>query len=203
MTQKKNKKTKAGVNKNSYTQLNHSISKIKSNERKYTIILTTIFVAIFALIGYSSLKVDSTTLLNSINNQDIYRGISTSGRTITLTNDNIMSDVDGLNSENYVIKINNDSYNSYNYKILLSEDEFAKKQCECTNNISQENIKYSIDGKTINSFNSEEDLVILKDYIEKGNEQTIKLKIWLSDQMDKKENYHMHAKVVLVEDKDV
>ncbi len=201
MAQKNKRKKSNEINKNSSIQLKHSISKIKANERKYTIILTTIFVALFTVIGYSTLKVDSSTLLNNVNAKKIYRGISTSGRTITLTNDNIMNDVDGLNTENYVFKINNDSMNDYNYKIVLSEDEFATKQCECTNNIPKENIKYSLDGKTVKSFDND-DLIILRDFIEKGNKKTITLKIWLSNQTNNEIDNHMHAKIMLVEEKD-
>ena len=202
MIQKKNNKRKREINKNSSSQLNHSILKIKANERKYTIILTTIFVAIFAILGYSTLTIDSTTLLNNVTNKKIYSGLSATGRTITLTNDNIMSDVDGLNSENYVFTINNDTYKDYNYKIVLSEDEFAKKQCECSNNISQGYIKYSIDGKTINMFTEDSEPILLKDYIEKGNNKTISVKIWLSDQLSSDEIHQMYAKIKLVEDCD-
>lgn len=202
MAQKKKIKkiTKYDISKNSSIQLGHTIKKIKENERKYTIILVSFFIVLFCFIGYSTLSINSEVLLSNINSKKIYTGVYSSGRTVTMTSENIMSDEEGLNSELYTFAINNDTSSDYYYKLILSEDESAKAHCECNNNINEAHIKYSLDGVNVLTLDNNEEMVITKDMIKEEETENITIRLWLSESSNNNQDYHIHAKLMLVED---
>lgn len=202
MAQKKRTKkiTQNDIKKNSSIQLGHSIRKIKENERKYTVILVTFFIVLFCFIGYSTLTISSEALLSNINSKKIYTGVYSSGRTVTMTNENVMSDEEGLKSEIYTFSIKNDTSSDYYYKLVLSEDKSTKTSCECNNNLNEAHIKYSLDGINVLTFDSDEEMIITKDMIKEETDDNITIRLWLSETTNDDEDYHIHAKIMLVEE---
>ena len=107
MARKRTKKLNIhDIHKNNDVEVSHAIQKIKENERKYTAILVLIFMSIFVVLGYFSLRVNYHYL--SENNYLPVNSYSTAGEVITLTTDNILSDQEGLLSLPYHYQFSND-----------------------------------------------------------------------------------------------
>ena len=152
-------KIKKKVLKNSSNQISHSIQKIKDNEKKYTIILVTFFFLLFCIIGYYSLRINENIQINYIpsnNNQ----GTTISGKNITLTNDDIMTDDRGLKTQGLTFTIENHQDCSVNYQVVIKTDDFIIDECGCRNNLFPlTSIRYSYDGKTINTLSSTSSII--------------------------------------------
>ena len=71
---------KSDINKNSSSQVSHTIRKIKENEAKYTAVLVLVFMASFCVIGYFTLRVNHGFLMDSVHQLDAADyGLSLSG----------------------------------------------------------------------------------------------------------------------------
>lgn len=174
-----------------------SIEKIKANEKKYTIILVTIFFLSFCFIGYQTLQINSNYVVNSnISNNQSKHEVTLAGKTITLTNKNIKSDSEGLLSDSLLFSIENNQNHNIHYQIILKEDDDLIQECGCINKrISYTSIHYSLDGKNVKTINPSEKIIILEDNLNKNSTKEINLKIWLSKNLDLNTENHFHGKL--------
>ena len=190
-TKKIHKKKK--TSKSSSKKTKCLIDKIKSNEKKYTIILVIIFFLIFCFIGYQSLQINNNySVITENNNQT-----KLTGKTITLTEKDIKSDINGLESESYIFNIENNENIKIHYRIILEEDKDLIKECGCKERQAPfSSIHYSLDGKNVQLFSSDK-AIILEDSLTNNSNKNIKLKIWLSENLDSKTQYHFHGQLKL------
>lgn len=165
---------------------------IKEHEKKYTIILVILFILILVFVGYYILSIDNKKLNTS--NKTInykYSSLSNSSRTITLTNNNILDDKDGLNTNKISINIKNTTDSKYDYKIVLKDDKSALKTCNCENDKEiYKYIKYSLNGKSVLTLS--EDMVIYKGSLNQDKEKEILINIWLDKSLNTS-NYQYHG----------
>ncbi len=201
---KKNQKLKINdINKNSNQDLGHTIRGIKANERKYTIILVCIFMIIFIIIGYFNFRVDNR-LINT--DQVLYRNVlSASSMSVTLNNTYIKNDNIGKNDNPYIVNVNNNTGSDINYKVELIRNEKENELCKCGNNLLDiNNIKYSIDGGDVSLLNTNGngDTVVVTGTLKSGMSKSYDIRLWVSDDISKNEDYHFHGyfKVVKIED---
>ncbi len=204
---KMNKKLKINdINKSSNQDLGHTIKGIKANERKYTIILVCVFMIIFAVIGYFNFRVDNSLLINT--DQSFYRNVlSASSMSVTLNNTYIKSDDIGKKDSPYVVNVNNNTCNDINYRVELIRTDKVNGLCKCGNKLLDiKNIKYSIDGGDVSLLNknSNGDTVVVTGTLKSGKSKSYDVRLWVSDEVSKLEDYHFHGyfKVVKIEDFD-
>lgn len=184
---------KQDVNKNNGKDISHTISKIQDNERKYTIILVVFFMAIFFIIGFVSLRIRTSSFFEYSNN---FNGayLSLTSRVVFLDQSSKVDDSVGLLSDGENLVIYNTTNEDINYKIILVEDYDLEKECGCSNNSFNKNdIKFSIDGKNVRTFSSEE-MVITTGFLEMGKKENINLKIWIDH--NSMNIGHFHGKVL-------
>ena len=189
---KKRKKEKLSINdinKNSGKNISHSINKIKENEKKYTIILVMFFMTLFLIIGYVSLRVKTFSLIDYSNDlSGAY--VSLSSSVITLSEDDKISNNLGLVSDGIYLNLQNRIDNDYNYKIMLAEDDEIKNICGCSNELfNVEDIRYSIDGKTVKSI-SKNNMLITTGFLKMGGKDKINLKIWIDENSHSVGHFH-------------
>ena len=181
------------INKNSSIEVSHTIKKIKEHEVRYTVILVSFFMLLFVFIGYETLKINDDYFDNNIEQKDIVGYDSSfSGEVILLNKKSIMSDLEGLKSKGYTFKVENTTNNAFRYRIILVPFIEQIEMCGCKGRVvDSKNIKYSIDGKTIQS-TVNKNIVLLEDNINKLSVKEINIKIWLDDSLDDKD-YHYHG----------
>lgn len=165
---------------------------IKEHEKKYTIILVILFIIIFIFIGYCILSIDNkelNTLSKTVNYK--YSSISSSYQTVTLTEQDKLTDIEGLNSNKLSIHIENTTDTKYDYRIVLKKDKLNTRICGC--NQIQDDYKYiksSLNGKDI--LKLDKDMVIYKDSLKKDESKDILINIWLDKSLNIN-NYHYHG----------
>lgn len=201
---KKNKLKIENVNRNSSKNVSHTINKIKSNERKYTVILVFIFMILFIVICFFLFRVNGNKLYSSV---DSARNemLESSSRVITLTNDYILSDKVGLKTDKYVVTINNDIPEILNYKIKLVRDDIITSKCKCdTTSLLLNNIKYSLDGKNISTLveNNNKEIIITTGSLKSGENKKVNINLWIDENVAKDKEHHFHGyfKVERIED---
>lgn len=201
---KKNKLKIENINKNSSKNVSHTINKIKSNEKKYTIILVFIFMILFIVIGFFLFRVNGNKLYSSV---DSVRNemLESSSRVITLTNDYILSDKVGLKTDKYVVTINNDIPEILNYKIKLVRGDIITSKCKCdTTSLLLNNIKYSLDGKNISTLveNNNKEIIITTGSLKSGENKKVNINLWIDENVlkDKEHHFHGYFKVERIED---
>ena len=187
MARKRTKKLNIhDIHKNNDVEVSHAIQKIKENERKYTAILVLIFMCVFIIVGYFSLRVNYHY---SSDNNILVNSYSTSGDVITLTNQAVLSDKEGLLTIPYHYQFSNDYSKDINYQIVLVQDNDYSDICGC-DSFSTKNIRYSLDGKTIK--NLPDDGVIENGVLRKNSVRDLELYLWVSDSLANN-NSHYHA----------
>ena len=201
---KKNKLKIENVNRNSSKNVSHTINKIKSNERKYTIILVFIFMILFIVICFFLFRVNGNKLYSSV---DSARNemLESSSRVITLTNDYILSDKVGLKTDKYVVTINNDIPEILNYKIKLVRDDIITSKCKCDKtSLLLNNIKYSLDGKNISTLveNNNKEIIITTGSLKSGENKKVNINLWIDENVSKDKEHHFQGyfKVERIED---
>ena len=192
---RKKKSEKFGVhdiNKSSSKDISHTINKIKENETKYTIILVIFFMTLFFVIGYVSLRVKTISILDySSDFNSAY--VSLSSSVITLDDNDIMSDSMGLASNGINLSFHNTVSKDLNYKLILVEDDDMKRICGCSSDLFNiENIRYSIDGKTVKGI-SKDSMLLTTGFLEMGKNDNINIKIWLAD--NSLNSGHFHGRI--------
>lgn len=200
----KNKLKIENVNRNSSKNVSHTINKIKSNERKYTVILVFVFIVLFVIVGFFAFRVNGNKLYSSV---DSARNemLESSSRVVTLTNDYILSDSEGLKTDKYIVNINNDTPDVMNYKIRLVRDDIITSKCKCdTASLLLSNIKYSLDGKNISTLveNNNKEIIITTGSLKSGENKKVNINLWIDENILKDKDYHFHGyfKVERVED---
>ena len=175
------------------TKNGFSITKeLKEHEKRYTTILVIVFVFVFLFVGYYILSIDNKEL-NKLNKTVNYRysSLSNSSQLVTLTNENILTDIEGLKTNKINIHLKNTTDNKYEYQIVLRKDEVQTRICGCEKNIEDyKYIKYSLNGKDV--LKLDKDMVVYKGSLKKDGENDISLSIWLDKTLDVV-NYHYHG----------
>ena len=197
-TNKTKKTKKDDISKGKKRKISHSVQKIKSNERKYTIILVVFFMLLFCIIGYFTLSIHTNNIWNNLNVsiKDSFSN-SSSGQLVTLTEKNAISDSDGLASDIIAFTIENSSKVKLKYRVMFVQDEINKRLCECKNNIPYNYIKYSIDGMNVAALNK--DLVITTGVLNGESSRVIETRLWVDNTFSNNEDSHYHGHFVLEE----
>lgn len=189
---------KKHINKNGNIQKKHTINKIKSRETKYTIILVVFFMLCFCIIGYNVLSFNPTPLLNDVKGVSSNRYVTSSSQVVTLTDDDIMSDANGLVSTSYKVVVDNTTAQEVSYQLLFERDRDMTLLCECSDRVfNSSQIKYSLNGTDVNVFN--EDMVIKEVTLNQGDSEEIYLKLWIDSSVMNVRDYHFHGHFVLKE----
>ena len=198
MARPKKKLQKSDINRNTSVELSHTIKKIKENERKYTIILVIIFMFVIVGIGYKILSIDNTTILSDVKNYSKGNSyFSSSSQKITLTNDNVLEDKDGLSLKKNVIQITNNTNLDKYYKIYFVSDD--KELCNCGNKIfDMKKIRFSLDGSTVLSLGEKN--LFAEGVIGKWEKRNITYNIWIDKNVNLDEEYHLHGYFIVEED---
>ena len=165
---------------------------LKAHEKRYTIILVILFVAIILFGGYCILSIDNKELSKTSKTINYrYSSVSSSYQVLTLTEKNKLTDKEGLNSNKVAIHVKNTTDTKYEYKIVLKKDKTATRICGCEKNIEDyKYIKYSLNGKDILKLNK--DMVIYKGSLKKDEEKDILINIWIDKNLSIN-NYHYHG----------
>jgi hypothetical protein len=207
----KNNNLKAdGIRKNSSTDISHSIKKIKENEKKYTVILVLFFMVVFCFVGYFTLSVNGKSFATNfrINNTTSTTNddneISAAGQTVSLISSNAVSDSLALSSNDYVYNytVGNNSNYGVNYNVVLVKDDYTTSVCGCSDNsLDISNIKYSVDGVNIGTFNADNDgnLVISSGVLDSNSSETLEIRIWVNENTDNSVEKHFHGYLTLKE----
>ena len=183
---RKHKKLKIqDIHKNSSPEVSHAIKKIKENERKYTVLLSLSFMVVFCIFGYFSLRINYHYL--SENHYLPTSSYSTSGETIMLNHQNILTDQEGLLSIPYHYRFSNELAQDMNYQILFVLDEEYHKICGCEL-FPLEKIHYSLDGKTVQTIPKSG--ILESGVFRKNSERDITLYLWVSDELNYASHYH-------------
>ena len=196
------KLTEEDILKNSGKDISHSILKQKKKERMYTSIMAIIFIITIPLAIFLSFRVDTHQLFESSYYKET--NIVLTHQFITLDKNNILSDEEALKKDPYIIKYYNQTSQNINYIIHFAKDEKAIDKCKCNDKlIDYHHLKYSIDGKTVNSF-SDDTMLITANMIRSRKKDQFKLWIWIDDTI-KENDISFLGKVVFeeLEDMDV
>lgn len=180
------------INRNSSIKISHTIEKIKAHERRYMLIVASIFMIIFIFIGYFLFRVNYTDN-NYLASTNISYVLNSS--VISITEDYIMSDSNGLKSDGFGVTFYNAEDEKINYELILKKDNFFTDRCGCNNDLSLGLLKYSIDKKNIGTVNSNE-MVISRGVIDSYESKDINVKLWLNDQVSLNDDYHFHGRFV-------
>ena len=188
MARPRKKLKQADINRNSSIKISGVINKIKANERRYTASLVIIFMALFMVIGYFTLKLN-------IKEYDEYleKGVlSLYSKMVTLQEENVLSDEDGLKSESFYISVYNGIESDVRYRILLKKDEKLTTKCGCEGELKPTDIKFSFNGDVV-VFDSFDDMVIDSGIIKKFENNSVSVKLWLSEEA----KTHFHGKFII------
>lgn len=184
------------INKNNSINVKGTINKIKEKEAKYTVFLVIFFMILFCGVGYLALSLNNKNVELNEKNQKLM-GISTSASIATLTKEDVKSDEEGLDSDKYVINIENNLEENLIYELHFEEDEFIARKCECDmGTITDGSIKYSLDGKNIKTFTGE-DMIIKTGNLSLGESESISITVWLDENLDSEHLGHFHGHFVL------
>ena len=186
---------KSDINKNSSSQVSHTIKKIKENEAKYTAVLVFGFMILFCVIGYFTLRVNNNFLTDSVRQIDMTDyGLSLSSSVVTLSESNVMSEEEGLQSNPYFLTVENRTKSDLNYKILLVEDKDLYESCGC-HSIPLEQIHFSFEEENPSLLN--ESRTIGEAFLMSGKKKQYKVKIWVDSSHDSSLEEHFHGHFVI------
>lgn len=174
---KRKKLRQEDIKKNTSVEISHTINKIKENERKYTIILVLIFMICFIVIGYFSLRINNDYVVSK---EDLYTNYNTE---VILTNQNIMSDQDGLKSKELVYHLDNKNNRLIIYKIILVLDK--------NNIVDSHYIKYALDDGIVKTL--DENMIITKGILEGYQNTDVKVRFWIDNSIPKGKDYYFHG----------
>ena len=188
MARPRKKIKQADISKNSSIKISGVINKIKANERRYTISLVIIFMALFMVVGFFTLKLN-------VKKYDEYlkKGVlSLYSKLVVLQEENILTDDDGLKSNSYYISVYNGIEKNVRYRILLKKDETLTSRCGCEGELKPSDLKFSFNDDVV-TFDSFDDIVIDAGIIEKFENKTIEVKVWLSEEA----KTHFHGRFIV------
>ena len=188
MARPRKKLKQADISRNSSIKISGVINKIKANERRYTISLVIIFMALFMVVGFFTLKLN-------VKKYDEYleKGVlSLYSKLVVLQEENILTDDDGLKSNSYYISVYNGIEKNVRYRILLKKDETLTSRCGCEGELKPSDLKFSFNDDVV-TFDSFDDIVIDAGMIEKFENKTIEVKVWLSEEA----KTHFHGRFIV------
>ena len=178
-------------------KVSRTIEVIKKHERLYTGILVIIFMIVILTSVYLGLKADTIKLYDT--RFDPPSSLSVSGQLISLTNKNIMSDREGLDSEKITLKYLNNTGRNINFVIRFIEDEETLEKCNCKDKIlDYKKIKFSLDGVKVQTFKNE-DMVVTTGSIKNRKTDTIGIKFWIDEEEDKLKECFYYGKLIFEE----
>lgn len=193
---------KNDINKNSFTEVGHTINRIRQQEEKYTIILVVFFMALFCVVGYFTLSFNKNMTFSD-KDLEAAGSILNNSPKILLTRDNIMDDSLGIKSEVYAIEVNNANAKMMNYQIVFYQDTVLEDECECNNKFFDiKDVRYSLDGENVSYFSNEKGNVVMSGTIDSNSTEIINIRMWLAAGVEKLENindYHLHGHFVIEE----
>ena len=178
---KKSKQVKLAeedINKNSGKEISHTISKIKEHERLYTFILVIVFMVTISLSIFLGLKVDPYQIYNS----NYYMpSFTLTDELVTLSQKNVISDLEGLSSKTYILKYYNNTDHDINFLIRFATDEDTKDRCNCDEKIvDYSHIRFSVDGQHVQQF-TDETMIISAGMIKSRQEDEFRVRLWLDE----------------------
>lgn len=188
MARPRKKLKQADISRNSSIKISGVINKIKANERRYTISLVIIFMALFMVIGFFTLKLN-------IKKYDDYleKGVlSLYSKLVVLQEENILTDDVGLKSNSYYISVYNGIEKNIRYRILLKKDETLTSRCGCEGELKPSDLKFSFNDDVV-TFDSFDDIVIDAGILEKFENKTVEVKVWLSEEA----KTHFHGRFIV------
>ncbi len=182
----------ADIHKNSGKEISHTISKIKENERFYTILLVLVFMVTISVSIYIGLRVNLSSL--SADELSTYAsGFSYSGQLIHLDSTNIGME----NAKTYTISSSNFTSDDINYLMKIVLDQHFIKECRCEDMIaSYDQIHFSFEDKEVRSF-SNSDLVLKTGFLPRGKKDSLRVSIWLDESVDT--NVHFYGRIEINE----
>lgn len=189
MVRPRKKLKQADISKNSSIKISGVINRIKANERKYTICLAIIFMGIFIVVGFFTLKLN-------IKQYDEYLEkdvLSLYSKMVLLNEDDKLSDDEGLKKDSYYINVYNGIEGKVRYRILLKKDETLTSNCGCSGDLKPTDIKFSFSGGDVVTFDSFDDMVIDSGILEKFDNDRVEVKVWLSEEA----TTHFHGKFIV------
>lgn len=176
------------ISKNSSVKISGTINRIKANERKYTIYLVIIFMFLFTIVGYFTLKFNVDDY-----NKDLKKdSITLNSDIVTLSEEDRLSDLDGLKSKSYKITIESGIEEATRYRIRLVKDDTLTDMCGCLEEIKPSDLRVSFDGDIV-TYNNFDDIVIDTGKIRVHEVRTTYVKIWLSEDA----TTHFHGRFIL------
>lgn len=189
------------INKNNGKEISHTINKIKEHEMRYTIILVVIFMFAILFLLYLGINVDSYDFSGLY---DSPPPITSSSDIISLNNSSILSDEEGLNTDEYLVQFSNNTSENINYVIRIINDEKSILDCDCGELIvPYDKIRYSINSSDVKTF-EDGDMIIKTGMIEGKKKENISIKFWLDGDVNKDYKNYFFGRVILeqIEDMD-
>ncbi|MBP5678227.1 MAG: hypothetical protein J6X28_00165 [Bacilli bacterium] len=199
LKKKQSKLAEEDIRKNSGKEISHTISKIKAHERLYTFLLVIVFMVTISLSVFLGLKVDSYQLYDS----NYYpSNFTMTGQLVTLSEKNVLHDLEGLSSKKYKVEYFNNTDHDINFLIRFAVDESTQEKCNCMDKIvDYQKIKFSLDGEHVQTF-SDETMIISAGMIKSRKSDTFQVRLWLDDSLQDQECY-FYGKFVLEELEDM
>lgn len=179
------------ISKNVATDVGHSINRIKENEGRYTFLLVLLFMILFCFLGYYTLSFGKEKNVVKVDNEEFLEN----SPKILLTKEDIMEDSLGLDTKVYEIEIRNTETGKVKYQITFSEDLILAGDCECDGKAFKINsIRYSLDGKNVNSL-ANDDRIVKTGELAANEMEVVSIKMWLASNIKLKnnDNYHLHG----------
>ena len=149
---------------------------------------TEFFMALFMIVGFFTLKLN-------VKKYDEYleKGVlSLHSKLVVLQEENILADDVGLKSDSYYISVYNGIEKNVRYRILLKKDETLTNRCGCEGELKPSDLKFSFNDDVV-TFDSFDDIVIDAGIIEKFENKTVEVKVWLSEEA----KTHFHGRFIV------
>ena len=193
MARPKKKLKQNDINRNTSIEVSHTIRKIKENERKYTVILVIFFMIVISIVGYHVFTINSDSLYSDIktgSSNSSYLSLSSSN--IVLTKEDILSDDVGMNTNKYIIHLENNTGKIKQYKVYFVSDH--KDTCKCGNKVFDKKfIRYSVD----NEVKTLKDGLFVDGVLKKNESKDILFNMWISEEINKNSDLHLHGHFII------
>ena len=178
------------IKRNSNTNIEYNIKRIKK-ERRYTAILVCIFIVVILTVSYFVFTKVNSINLRSVNTENL--------TTIYELNNNGLNNIINIKNKNtklnYHFTIKNNSNKSINYYIYLDEDTSFIKYDNCKDNLIDYNyLLFSINNSSYEPLMSKLDqsrkYVIYENSIKGKGTEKINLKIKYDPSIQTNKHYH-------------
>ena len=203
---KKHKLKISDIKKYSSVDIGHTVEKIKMHEREMTIITVGIMTILILIIGFFTFssfdKIDKANIYKDkyltvkyFEYDDVFSDV------ITLGEDDVLLDENGLESKAYKFSVSNHSKKKVKYEIILKVDDEMVELDNCYDLFVNDNaIKYSFNDKINDLYDTKEEIeyVLEEDFLDAGEVKNYNLKIWINkDDILDKNNNHFHGNITV------